>query len=236
MQARCIDLATSNDISYEQWEYARNELVADYSIVKQLPEWLIKCRYGGQFWSFIKQKSPTYQGRREFIWGEFSPLLDFVEQNGIEPTTLSIRELLAICNSDSIRQAWQKCFERRVDDPEGAITSARTLIESTCQHIVEQLGGEPDQSGDLPRLYKQTAKLLNLAPDQHDEQVFKQILSGCGTIVDGLSSMRNKLGDAHGKSSTKSRPSRRHAEFAVNLAGSLSSFLIATFEERSKNN
>lgn len=79
MQSYCISVSCGKDISYEQWEYARGELMTDFSIIKQLPEWLIKCRFGGQFWSFIKQKSPTYQGRREFIWGEFGPLLDFVE-------------------------------------------------------------------------------------------------------------------------------------------------------------
>lgn len=232
MQKRCMSIATGgSDFSYEDFESARDDLLSDAAIFKQLPEWLIRCRYGSQFWSFIKKKDATYQGRREFLWDEFGPILDHIERKGVEPTSLSVQDLLAICDSDSVSQAWKKCFERRDADPEGAITSARTLVESTCKYILENLGETPDNSGKLPRLYKQTAKAMNLGPQQHEEQVFRQILTGCGTVVEGLSSLRNKFSDAHGKGPTVGKPSKRHAELAVNLAGTLSSFLVATYEE-----
>ncbi|WP_420196198.1 abortive infection family protein [Idiomarina xiamenensis] len=73
-----------------------------------------------------------------------------------------------------------------------------------------------------------TAKELNLSPDQHNEQIFKQILGGCSGIVNGLGTLRNKLGDAHGKGKLPVKPQARHAELAVNLAGSMTLFLIST--------
>jgi hypothetical protein len=71
---------------------------------------------------------------------------------------------------------------------------------------------------------------LNLAPQQHTEEIFKQILGGCQTVVNGLGSLRNKTGDAHGKGQRYVKPSERHAKLAVNLAGTVSVFLIETLE------
>ena len=58
------------------------------------------------------------------------------------------------------------------------------------------------------------------------------ILGGCQTVVHGLATMRNRLSDAHGQGSKSVRPPVRHAELAVNIAGIMSMFLIATWEER----
>jgi hypothetical protein len=60
--------------------------------------------------------------------------------------------------------------------------------------------------------------------------VSKQILGGCSAIVNGLGTLRNKLGDAHGKGASPVKPSARHAELAVNLAGTTALFLIQTYE------
>ncbi len=51
---------------------------------------------------------------------------------------------------------------------------------------------------------------------------------------EGLGSMRNKLSDSHGKGASQPKPKTRHAELAVNLAGTMANFLIQTFEEYKK--
>jgi hypothetical protein len=72
---------------------------------------------------------------------------------------------------------------------------------------------------------------LGIAPDQHSEQIIKQILSGAATVVDGLAGMRNALSDAHGRGRDDVRPAPRHARLAVNMAFGLSTFLIDTHTE-----
>jgi hypothetical protein len=81
--------------------------------------------------------------------------------------------------------------------------------------------------------YKETVKQLNMAPEHHQEEVFKQILGGCQIVIQGLGTLRNKLSDAHGKGKKAVKPSARHAALAVNLAGSMAAFLVAAWEERS---
>lgn len=85
---------------------------------------------------------------------------------------------------------------RRAEDPAGAITTARTLLETVCKHILDDLKEEYPTDADLPKLYKITAEKLNLAPSQHSAAVFKQILGGCTSVVEGLGALRNRLGSA----------------------------------------
>ena len=56
----------------------------------------------------------------------------------------------------------------------------------------------PDQ------LYRQTIALMNLAPNQQSEQPFRQLLGACNTIVGSLYAIRNRFGDAHGRSEPQS--------------------------------
>ena len=130
---------------------------------------------------------------------------------------------------------WQKALDRRIDDPEGAITASRSLLETVCKYILDESEAEYNEArDDLNKLYRKTASELNLSPDQHIEKVFKQILGGCASVVNGMSSMRNKLGDAHGKKIKSITPAPRHAELAVNLSGAVSVFLLSTFQNRKK--
>lgn len=60
------------------------------------------------------------------------------------------------------------------------------------------------------------------------------ILGGCSAVVNGLGTLRNKLGDAHGQGKIPVTPAARHAELAVNLAGSLALFLVSTHKASKK--
>ena len=126
-------------------------------------------------------------------------------------------------------------MERRENDPEGAVTLARTLLESVCKHILDERGTPYKQDADLPALYKATSTELNIAPSQHSEPIFKQILGGCTAVVEGLGALRNRLGDAHGQGRLSVKPAPRHAELAVNLSGAVAQFLVATDEHTRKH-
>ena len=141
----------------------------------------------------------SYAERREYIWNEFRPLFERLEGSSAAPSDHSVSVTLEKFDTETIHQVWLKALERRESDPEGAITLARTLLESVCKHILEQHSVSYKMDGDLPDLYKATAKVLNIAPSQHSEQIFKQILGGCTAVVEGLGALRNRLSDAHGQ-------------------------------------
>lgn len=47
---------------------------------------------------------------------------------------------LSSIDSERVKRLWTKALERRVSDPDGAITAARTLLESVCKHILDDRG------------------------------------------------------------------------------------------------
>lgn len=133
-------------------------------------------------------------------------------------------------NSDTVIHAWRRALERRLDDPDGAITLARSLLESVCKHILDDAGAQYDNRCDLPKLYRSAADGLQLAPSQQTEDILRRVVGGCVTVVEGIGAMRNVLGDAHGKGKSSLKPEARHAELAVNLAGAAATFLVQTWE------
>jgi hypothetical protein len=142
--------------------------------------------------------------------------------------------IMMAMDSGYVQETWRKALDRRATDAEGAITAARTLLETVCKHILDSAGESYDDAAELPKLYSQTATHLNLSPSQHSEQLFKQVLGGCQTVVAGLGAIRNRHSDAHGKGSSGLKPAPRHAELAVNLAGAMATFLLQTWEARRK--
>ena len=220
----------------DEAEYARlrQMLLANSSLDSLAPQFLRTCRNLSQFWQFIKYKYATYAERRDYIWAEFNPLLEALERGAVAPSDTAVTQTLDKFDAAHVQAAWSKALDRRSADPEGAITSARTLIETVCKHILDESGAAYDDGADLPKLYKQTAELLNLAPSQHTEQVFKQILGGCTSVVEGLGALRNRLSDAHGRGKGGTKPAPRHAELAVNLSGALATYLLATWEVRNE--
>jgi len=234
LQNLLVAVATSSERDNNRYKQLRAEIL-DISLPNKLiPSFIKTCNSVEQFWSFIKRLK-TYDERRKFIWDSFRPIIDYLEAEKRSPSDAPISTILEKIDSAYIQATWQKAMERRATDAEGAITLARTLIESVCKHILDEAKAQYNDAADLPKLYQQTAKLLNLAPSQHTEEIFKQILGGCTAIVEGLGSLRNRLSDAHGKGRVGVKPLPRHAELAVNLSGALASYLLTTWEARNEN-
>lgn len=196
-----------------------------------LPQWLPPMFALGQFWGFIKPKFDTYAKRRTYLGQEFAPLIHACRNAG-QP----VDELTAIIKnfgSDTVNAEWKKMLARASTDPDGAVTTARTLLESICKQVLDKYGAEYTTDASLTDLYRDAAKKLNISQDQHDEQIYKKILGGCSGVVDGLQRLHGKHGDAHGKGQQhKSTLQPRHAILAVNAAATIALFLLDTFEAR----
>lgn len=230
LQNMLIARACGGGMDDAEYTLLRRELLAIPRVKKLLPTFVETCRSEFQFWQFIKYHDRTYAGRREAIWEAFRPLLDDLELRARAPVEAAAAPVLSKVDSEHVQDAWTKALERRSADPDGAITSARSLLESVCKHVLDTKGLPYEDGWNLPRLYSAAASALKLSPSQHGEQVFKQILGGCHAVVEGLAGLRNAFGDAHGKGARGVRPLSRHAELAVNLAGAAAMFLLATLD------
>lgn len=131
-------------------------------------------------------------------------------------------------DADYITEQVAKC-EKKINegDFDGAITNARTLLEAVLLELEKLLAGQEGKNdGDLPALYKRVHKHLNLEPSRKDiSDTIRQVLTGLNSIVHGLSSMRNKMSDAH----AGYKPAKHHAKLAVNAAKTLADFLFESY-------
>ena len=90
LQNMYIAYATGGQVDYEEFKPVREELLHEPLIKDKLPRFVRTHKDFKQFWGFIKQKSPHYQGRREFLWEEFRPVLDALEEPGYTPRTYGV--------------------------------------------------------------------------------------------------------------------------------------------------
>jgi hypothetical protein len=232
LQNLLISHATGGSESDADYRQLRQALIADATVETLVPGYVRTCRTLSQFWQYIKYEFRSYAERRSFIWDTFQPLLQQLERGSGAAVDGSVSDALEQFDEPHINEAWSRALDRRSADPEGAITAARTLLESVCKHILEDRGDSYSDKDDLPRLYRHVSRALNLAPSQHTEEVFRQVLGGCVAVVEGLGTLRNRLSDAHGRGRAKIVPAARHAELAVNLAGAMAIYLIATHGAR----
>ena len=221
-----IDAATGTTIDLEKYEVQRDSLLSEPSIRYRIPEFVIKCRDCKQFWRFIKTVSPTYAGRREFIRNEFEPVFSCIESEGFQPVEIELKEILSKMNIPAISNVWDKIMKRKNDDPDGAITSAKTLLETVCKFILDEHKQTYSEKDDMPTLYKKTAQTLKINTDPKLNQTFLKIFSGCTSIVGGVTELRGILGDAHGKGSEYIKAEEKFASLAIGLAGSMTIFLL----------
>lgn len=207
----------------------RREFMDDPTVSHLVPAFVRTTQDKAAMWAFLKGHSGQWEPRRQYVREQFTPLIDRLERS-CAPADVLVTDALRRFDAEGITDAWNRALSRREADPAGAITAARTLLETVCKHLLEDADGcaTYGSNDDLPKLYRQASELLNIAPSQHSEDAFKRILGSAASIVEGLGTLRNKVGDAHASGGRPVKPAPRHAALAVNMAGSMALFLVET--------
>lgn len=236
MEGILLARATGGSPDNHVYEHLRREFMADTYIRDLLPSFVRTHRSLDAFWPYIKGEAGSYAERRQIISIAFTPLMDHLEGRNVAPGDKVSADVLETFDVEGVHAVWDKAIARRGNDPEGAITLARTLLETVIKRILDECGETYSDKDDLPKLYSCAAKALNLAPNQHTEEPIKAILGGAMTLVNGIGTLRNRLSDAHGRGGKLPvKPSPRHASLAVNTAGAIATFLVETYQERQKS-
>jgi hypothetical protein len=148
LQSLLISQATDGVEEDSEYRRLRQILLELASVNDLVPQFVRTNRTVDQFWEFIKRESGHYKERREFIYGSFQPILDRLEAAATAGP--QVREALKAVDSETIVAAWNKALDRRTTDPDGAITAARTLLETVCKHILDDAGVTYGSGDDLP--------------------------------------------------------------------------------------
>ena len=179
MQDMLIAVAQNGSLDDSVYSSIRREFM-NSDAKSLLPEIIKTCRDQASVWRYLKKVSSengSWAVRRDHICDSFQPFWDHLEKGSQSPSDENISEAISSFDANEVHNAWQKAVQRRQDDPEGAITAARTLLETVCKHILDETGVDYSKD-DLPKLYRKAAEALDLAPSQHAEEAFKAILGG----------------------------------------------------------
>jgi len=222
-----------SQVKRSDYEAAHGRMLRDRVARRAASGQLVRFTTPDLLWGYLRSVATgagSWQLRRNAARDLIVPVLDALQEQDTHPADELIHGATVRLDAESVRDAWIRAVERRDSDPEGAITLARTLLESTLKTILDDRDVEYRDNDDLPELYRAVSDRLGLAPGAYSEHAFKEILGGCRSVVVGLGRLRNSEGDAHGSGRRAYRPAPRHAALAVNLAGSMALFLIETHE------
>lgn len=225
-----VAYATGTRYDPHEYRHRRAELLRDSAVKSLLPQFVVDCQSAQQYWVYIRDLFSSYEERRVYLYSQFEPLLLAISADPTLPIEEMVSNALKIVDWNHVQRAWVKVQGRRLSDPDGAITAARTLVETVCKHILDELQEPYSVRDDLPSLYSKTANRLRLAASQQTSDTVRRLMGGCHTIVDGMSALRNQLGDAHGTGADSPDVDPCLVELAVTLAGALATFLIRKFE------
>lgn len=211
-----ITIAEGGEVPKGEYRAVHTRLFESPTVRRVANKALRRYRTPELLWGHLRSVatgSGSWGLRRDAAHALIDPVLDALHDQAEMPADDLVTLAATRLNAESVREAWSRALDRRDSHPDGAITSARTLLESTLKTILDDRQLPYKTDADLPDLYKAVSKELNLSAAAHTEQAFKQILGGCHSVVVGLGSLRNKAGDAHGSRARALSPgsTARHA-------------------------
>lgn len=146
-------------------------------------------------------------------------------------------DIKKILNADYVSQQINLMESSIENSPHISIGLAKELIETCCKSIFDERNETYNKNWDLPKLMKETTKLLKLTPDDIPNETraassIKQILGSLSSVVQGIGEIRNEYGSGHGKDGKFKGLQPRHAKLAVGAASTLAIYLLETHEIR----
>ncbi len=159
-------------------------------------------------------------------------------EEGKSPSVLSrLSGTADTLNFDTVSRDLKRALDNVQADPESAVTSACSTVESVCRSIIIELGAELPSKKDIKGLFNAVKKPLGLSPDRTDLNSLiaddvRKILSGLATVVEGIGALRTHGGDAHGRERGFVRIDHRIASLSINSASTVALFLIETWQKK----
>ncbi len=148
----------------------------------------------------------------------------------------SLATTISVIDFDTVQHDLDRALKNVDADPEDAVTSACSVVESVCRSILVELGLPMPTNKDVQGLYKAVRDPLGLDPARTDlpddiATDVRSILGGLNTTIQGIGALRTHGGDAHGRERGRRRSiDRRIARLAIHSASAAALFLIETWQ------
>ena len=224
LEAIIVDIATYNSGNKSLFAPLRAYFINEQSYQDIVPAWLKANRDPSGLRSYMQQDNRGYRERRALIQEGLAALHDACERGAPGASPAYDPELFT--GYESVEILWQKAQRRLENDPPGAITAARSMLESLFKHILDERSVGYTSAEDTISLYRKVQGEFGLLPANAATEPLRQFMSGCASIVNGIANFRNASGDAHGRGQDYEIVPTYFAELEVDMAGTLARFLV----------
>jgi hypothetical protein len=151
----------------------------------------------------------------------------------------NVKTLTEKIDSAYIARQISRLSENVDKDPAAAIGASKEFLETLCKYIIKERGGITSPRADFGEINSAARNLLNLLPQNVDNeklgsQSMKKVLGAVGSILSGITELRNLYGTGHGKDSQAVGLIATQAHLVVGLAASLGKFLFEVHTEASR--
>jgi hypothetical protein len=171
------------------------------------------------------------------VENRFFELVTKIEAGFVPPVLGSLSGVAETLDFDTVTRDLERALASAKEDPEDAVTSACSTVESVCRSILIELNEPLPDKKDIKGLFNAVRKPLGLSPDRSDLDPLiaddvRKILSGLATSIEGIGALRTHGGDAHGRERGYTRIDQRIASLAIHAASTVALFLIQTWQRK----
>ena len=146
--------------------------------------------------------------------------------------TAALSEVADNLNFESVQADFDRALSQAEADPEDAVTSACSTLESVCKCLLDEMDESYPSRQDIAGLAQAVEDKLNISPGRDDiEPDIKRILGGLTNVSRGIGSLRTHCGDAHGRGRDVQRIDSRIARLAIHSASTVALFFIETWQK-----
>ena len=161
--------------------------------------------------------------------------VELVDAQSNAPVVAALSCALVAIDFDTVTRDLERALANANSDPEDAVTSACSVVESVCRSIIAELGIEMPAKRDIQNLFRTVRDHLGLDPKGEFRGEIaddvRTILGGLAGCVQGIGSLRTHGGDAHGRERGHARQiDARIARLAIHSASAAALFLIETWQ------
>ncbi|WP_319584911.1 abortive infection family protein [uncultured Pseudodesulfovibrio sp.] len=182
------------------------------------------------------EKVKTNRGKIEAILAKYGYAYfagGMVRKAGATGATQTLDQLLKKRDHAAIDDEFKRAMENIEADQPAALTAACAIVEALCKvYIDAHRDLERPKRESISALWNVVKKHLGLDPSIIEDDDLKKIITGTGSIVEGLGALRTHAGSAHGRTNeTRYKLKPRHVRLAVHAAHTLVTFVLETWEE-----
>ncbi len=160
--------------------------------------------------------------------------LNIISENSGIISVESMQELIRSHDLNSVLEDFNRAIKNIENDPEQAIASSSSTLESICKAIIELEGKNLPKKQTMATVLADAVAIVNFSPKNHSEGEIKRILGGIQNVILGIGALRSGFSSAHGHGIKKYKLSCRHVRLLVNSMVTFGMFLIETYIEKKK--